>query len=634
MSTLNHEVWANPTTPLFLQSGANASNSAPLTLVSTPAPATRQTTITSTPTNGGGIYYAPIGSSDTQAYGYLRFANGGGWELLTNNASQLYGYSGNIGANVPITISSPQSSSSLQITSSSIGKPSTPASTITFAPTSISIGQGVVASDGTGLLVQNSSGTIVSVHTPTSTAFATITQTPSTTTYNFSVETLPSQGYTQSSNVEGFSITCDIPAFTNGGATYTNPSLSPVAVTNSGTPPSSGKALWFGTQASPTPYVGNGYIEFPPIYSTAGTLIQVQWKQVGTYTYGKLVKNDVVFADLLSLSGTTWSSTGAYSFTSSGDDRLYIQINNNAATPSVSTIYYNISDIAITQYTAGSVTNGVVGMSGSTIQMSNSSGARVEARTSDGAAALYSSTGTGSSIVAATDITLSSTTSITLNAGQTNANGLLNMNGNNISNIGTATATYLVGTSNVSTPALDNPTATLTIGSGSSSVTLNRASNVYTAALDSFGSYMNVGYGSPSNSVGVYNVNVLSGTPTILGGTGFNISNCKMLNLSPACPPAVLFYTANFGAYRQLSTTLLPAVNVRMTNVFPSDFVPDNWDSADYITIPAYCVFTLSGTTNFTQSNTNSIPQIYSLSGHSFSPTDASQRYTLQPMLV
>jgi len=634
MSTLNHEVWANPTTPLFLQSGANAVNSAPLTLVSTPAPATRQTTITCTPTGGGGIYYAPVGSSDSQAYGYLRFGNGGGWELLTNNVSQLFGYSGNIGANVPITISSPQSSSSVEITATTIGKPSTPASTITFAPTSINIGQGVVASDGTGLLVQNSSGTSVSVHTPTSTAFATITQTPSTTTYTFSTETLPSQGYTQSSNVEGFSITCDIPAFTNGGATYTNPSLSAVAVTNSGTPPSSGKGLYMVTTTGTPNYLGNGYIEFPPIYSTAGTLIQVQWKQAGTYTYGKLYKNDVVFADLLSLSGTTWSSTGAYSFTSSGDDRLYIEINNFAASLPTANIYFNISDIAITSYTPSTTTNGVVGMNGSTIQMSNASGARVEARSSDGAAALYSSTGTGSSIVAATDITLSSTTSITLNAGQTNANGLLNMNGNQISNIGTATATYLVGTGNVSTPALDNPTSTLTIGSGSSSVTLNRASNVYTAALDGFGAGLLVGYTSPSNSVGVYNVNVLSGSLTSGGGTGFNISNCKMLNLSPACPPAVLFYTGNFGAYRQLSTTLLPALNVRMTSVFPSDFVPDNFDSADYITIPAYCVFTLSGTINFTQSNTNSIPQIYSLSGHSFSPTDGSQRYSLQPILV
>ena len=634
MSTQNHEVFYNNSTPMFLQSGANAVNTAPLTLVSTPTPATRQTTITCTPTGGGGIYYAPIGSSDTQAYGYLRFGNGGGWELLTNNVSQLFGYSGNIGANVPITISSPQSSSSVEITATTIGKPSTPASTITFAPTSINIGQGVVASDGTGLLVQNSSGTSVSVHTPTSTAFATITQTPSTTTYTFSAETLPAQGYTQSSSVEGFSITCDIPAFTNGGATYTNPSLSAVAVTNTGTPPSSGKALYMGTTTGTPNYVGNGYIEFPPIYSTAGTLIQVQWKQAGTYTYGKLVKNDVVFADLLSLSGSSWSSSGAYSFTSSGDDRLYIQINNFAATPSVSTIYYNISDIAIISYTPSTVTNGVVGMNGSTIQMSNSSGSRVEARSSDGAAALYSSTGTGSSIVAASDITLSSTTSITLNAGQTNANGLLNMNANQISNIGTATATYLVGTSNVSTPALDNPTSTLTIGSGSSSVTLNRASNVYTAALDGFGSGLLVGYTSPSNSVGVYNVNVLSGSLTSGGGTGFNISNCKMLNLSPACPPAVLFYTGNFGAYRQLSTTLLPGIAVRMTSVFPSDYVPDNFTSADYITIPAYSVFTLSGTINFTQSNTNSIPQIYSLSGHSFSPTDGSQRYSLQPILV
>ena len=633
MSTLNHEVWANPTTPLFLQSGTNAVNSAPLTLVSTPAPATRQTTITCTPTSGGGIYYAPVGGSDSQAYGYLRFGNGGGWELLTNNISQLYGYSGNIGANVPITISSPQSSSSLQITSTTIGKPSTPASTITFAPTSVSIGQGVVASDGTGLLVQNSSGTSVSVHAPTSTAFATISQTPSTTTYTFSAETLPSQGYTQSSNVEGFSITCDIPAFTNGGATYTNPSLSAVAVTNSGTPPSSGKGLYMVTTTGTPNYLGNGYIEFPPIYSTAGTLIQVQWKQVGTYTYGKLVKNDVVFADLLSLSGSSWSSTGAYSFTSSGDDRLYIQINNFAASLPTTNIYYNISDIAITSYTPSTTTNGVVGMNGSTIQMSNASGSRVEARSSDGAAALYSSPATGSSVVAGSDITLSSTTSITLNAGQTNANGLLNMNGNQISNIGTATATYLVGTSNVSTPALDNPTAVLNIGVGSSGVNLYRGSNVYTTSLDGV-SGGNIFIGASSTSVNSSNVALISCVPASSGGG--TMTNMRTINNSPACAGAMVQYLVNFGGFHSVSMYVPPKPTARIYNnyIFGSSFTGNEFVSNQGITIPPYSVFTYSNTGGSQVVYSNATSTGYFQADSGFAPSSSSQVYTLTPILV
>jgi hypothetical protein len=663
MTTLNHEVWANPTTPLFLQSGASASNAAPLTLVSTPFPATRQTTITSTPTGGGGIYYAPIGSSDSQAYGYLRFANGGGWELLTNNVSQLFGYSGNIGANVPITISSPQSSSSLKITTTSIGVPNNPSTSVTFGNNQVFLGQHAVAQDGLGFSVTNTNDTKAGTLEPTTIAFSTSTLTPNTTTYTFSAETFPAQGFAPSSSVEGFSITCDIPAFTNGGATYTNPSLSAVAVTTSGTPPSSGKGLYMVTTTGTPNYLGNGYIEFPAITAPAGTTISVQWKQVGTYTYGKLYKNDVVLVDLLSLSGSSWTSSGSYTFTSSGDDRLYIQLNNFAAPLPTTNIYFNISDIAITQYSVSASTDALIGMNGSSVQMSNAaSGAYVEARSSDGAAALYSSTGTGSSVVAATNIVLKTATgnavtidTPTLNLGTISNINLSNggviaystspnqmfINGGsaqylNIINGGasmqmTGGAIYLSGSGglNMNSPVYMN-SAALNMNNNN----INGVGTIGASNVDGNGVALVVGLGSGANSVGVYNVNTLSGTLTSGGGTGFNISNCKMLNLSPACPPAVLFYTGNFGAYRQLSTTLLPALNARMTNVFPSDFVPDNWISFDYITIPAYSVFSLTGTTSFTQSNTNSIPQIYSLSGHSFSPTDGGQRYSLQPILV
>ena len=71
-----------------------------------------------------------------------------------------------------------------------------------------------------------------------------------------------------------------------------------------------------------------------------------------------------------------------------------------------------------------------------------------------------------------------------------------------------------------------------------------------------------------------------------------------------------------------------------MTAVFPSDFTPDNFISSDYIVVPAYSVFTLSGTVSFTQSNATSNPAIFSLSGHTFSPTDGAQRYSLTPILV
>ena len=190
MATLNHEVWANPTTPLFLQSGASANNTAPLSLGSTPLPSTQRTTITSTATNGG-IYYGSNSGTQTQAYGELSFSNAGGWALKTNNITQMAGTSGVDGGvittSAPIVVSDPKTNTALEITTASIGAtPNNPATTIVIGASSINIGQGVVASDGTGLIVQNSGGSQVAVVAPLTTIFANVTQTPSTTTYNFS----------------------------------------------------------------------------------------------------------------------------------------------------------------------------------------------------------------------------------------------------------------------------------------------------------------------------------------------------------------------------------------------------------------------------------------------------------------
>ena len=652
MATLNHEVWANPTTPLFLQAGASANNLAPLTLVS-PTPSTRQTTITSTATQGGGIYYAPIGSNENQAYGYLRFGNGGGWELLTNNVSQLYGYSGNIGANVPITITDPKTSTSLKLTTNSVGDAIDPASTIVFGSSQILLGQHAVAQDGLGLVVTNTANTKAATLAPTLLTYSTLTLTPATTTYTFSAETLPSQGFAPSSNVEGFLITCDIPAFTNGGATYTSPSLSPVAVTNAGTPPSSGKALYMVTTTGTPNYLGNGYIEFPAITAPAGTTISVQWKQVGTYTYGKLVKNDVVLADLLSLSGSSWTSSGSYTFTSSGDDRLYIQLNNFAAPLPTTNIYFNISDIAITQYSAGSSTDAVVGMNGSTIQMSNAvSGASVQARSSDGAAALYSSSGTGNSVVVGTNIVLktatgnavtmdtqninfsnggnmvftTSPTQMSINGGAntylnlTNGSGLVQITGNSL---------YFSGVSAnfQSCPVYFNSCA-LNMNNNN----INGVGSVYASNVDANGATLIIGQGSSANSVSLLNVGIISGTLVGSGGTGISISNAKTINNANACGTGILWYNANFGAYRLISMPILPATNIRMNVAYPSGLVPDNFNGSTNVTIPAYSYLQLTGAATFLQSNTTANPAVYACTN--FDPNNSGIRYTLAPILA
>ena len=640
MTTLNHEVWANPTTPLFLQSGASANNTAPLSLGSTPLPSTQRTTITSTATNGG-IYYGSNSGTQTQAYGELSFSNAGGWALKTNNITQLAGGSddgGYVASSVPIIVSDPKTSSALEITTNSIGAtPNNPATTIVIGASSINIGQGVVASDGTGLIVQNSAGTQVAVQAPTSTAFATLTQTPSTTTYNFSGAVLPpSTNYYITNTYSGFIMSSDQPPSYASGVTNTNPSASQVAVSASGTTPSSSVGLWVGT--APSILIKSMYIEFPPILSTAGTSISVSWKQAGLYTNGAIYKNDTLLANLSAYSSSTWITLPTYTFTSTGDDRVYIEINNTGAAPISGYYYYNISDIAITTSSPTTTTNGVVGMNGSAIRMTNgTSGSYVEANSISGGASLNSSVANGTSVVLSNNINLTAGSggAITLNSttNGVNVNGALDMGGNSVTNANTITGTYIVGTSNVSTPALDNPTAVLDIGVGSSSVNLRRGSNVNTLLLDGV-SGGNLYIGGNSSSVSASNVYAINCVP-VSSGAGV-MTNMATINNSPACAGAVIQFLNNIGGYHIGSLYIPPKPVVRIFNnyIFGNSWVGNEFINNQGITIPPYSVFTYSNTGGSQVVYSNATSTGYFQADTGFAPSSSTQVYTLTPILV
>ena len=624
MSTQNHEVFYNNSTPMWLSS-ASALLSPARVQDSTTAP-TEQTTILATSSNGG-IYYGLPSGTEAQAYGELSFSNAGGWDLKTNGASQLTGTSGKITTTDPVLVTSTKSSPTLLITNTTVGVPSTPASTITFTPSSVNIGQGVSAIDGTGLVVRNSAATQVSVQTPTSTAFATLTQTPSTTTYTFAGSSLPAapNSYVSTSTIDGFVMSSDNPPVGLFGYTNTNPSQSPTTVSTGGTPPSSSIGLFLATAKSIS--WGSEYLEFPDIISTPGTTVSISWKQAGLYTYGALYKNDVLFADLTSYSSTTWVSMPTYTFTSTGDDRIYIEINNKLATGANIYIYYNISDIAITTYTPSTTTNGVVGMNGSSVRMTNGTlGSYVEADSSGGAS-LVSSSANGTSVVLSNNITLNSTTN------GVNVNGALNMGGNNISNANTVTATYLVGTSNVSTPALDNPTAGLDIGVGSSYVNLYRGSNVNTTLLDGV-SGGNLYIGNNSSSVSASNVYAINCVPVSSGG-GL-MTNMRTINNTPACAGANIQFLRNFSGYHIGSLYVPPKPVARIYNnfIFGNSYTGSEFISNQGITVPPYSVFTYSNTggTQVVYSNATTTGQFFADSG--FAPSSSSQVYTLTPILV
>ena len=625
MSTQNHEVFYNNSTPMWLSS-ASALLSPARVQDSTTAP-TEQTTILTTSSNGG-IYYGLPSGTEAQAYGELSFSNAGGWDLKTNGASQLTGTSGKITTTDPVLVTSTKSSPTLLITNTTVGVPSTPASTITFTPSSVNIGQGVSAIDGTGLVVRNSAATQVSVQTPTSTAFATLTQTPSTTTYTFAGSSLPAapNSYVSTPTKDGFVMSSDNPPAGFYGYTNTNPSQSPTTVSTGGTPPSSSIGLFLATAKSI--FWGSEYLEFPDIISTPGTTVSISWKQAGRYTYGALYKNDVLFADLTSYSSTTWVSMPTYTFTSTGDDRIYIEINNKLATGANIYIYYNISDIAITTYTPSTTTNGVVGMNGSSVRMTNgTSGSYVEADSIAGGASLVSSIANGTSVVATNKIRLNSTTN------GVEVNGAVDMLANNISNANTVTATYLVGTSNVSTPALDNPTAVLDIGVGSSSVNLYRGSNVNTLLLDGVAGG-NLYIGNNSSSVSASNVYAINCVPAS-AGAGL-MTNMRTINNSPACAGANIQFLRNFSGYHIGSLYVPPKPVARIYNnfIFGNSYTGSEFISNQGITVPPYSVFTYSNTggTQVVYSNATTTGQFFADSG--FLPSSSTQVYTLTPILV
>lgn len=639
MSTLNHEVWANPTTPLFLQSGTNVTNIAPLVLDSPDL--AQATTITATTTNGG-IFYAPAASGESQAYGSLSFSNAGGWALKTNGFPQLTGQVGGQGGlittGVPLYIASPSTSGVLQLTQNSIGDPFVPASRITFEPTSINLGKQVIAQDGDGLIVQTTDGVTASITQPTQQKFVTNTYTYATTTYDFIATILPSppNAYTTTNNVDGFVMSSSAPPIYASGVTLINPLYSPVAVSPTGTTPSSTKAIWLGT--APNITAKTMYVEFPTINAPVGTPIGVQWKQAGVYSYGAVYKNDIPLADITSSSSSTWVTSASYNFTSTGDDRVYIEI-STASLPDISGYYYfNISDIAISSGTPVQTTYGSMGLNGSTIRMTNtSSGSYVEADSSAGGASLNSSPANGTSVVVTNKVRLNSATN------GVEVNGSMNMLSNAISNcpsvfftgsnsiVGSFANTLSLTASNISN------VGNLNISSGNIVMSNNNildANLITTDVLDApnASSYIVIGNSSLGASV--------SNAIGIRGATGgATLSNIKYLNNDAACATGIFHYLVSFDGTKAVSAPLPPkqTISGRNNNTFGSNYAGDSFVSSVGFTLPAYSIFTysnISSGTPYVFSNTNTIPYYYPDTGSGFSPSASTQVYSLVPIIV
>ena len=632
MTTENHEVWANSTTPLFLQAGAAANNLSPFSIGSTPTPSTARTTLYASPTNGG-IYYGASGGTQAQAYAELQFSNSGSWAFKTNGFSQISGNAGGQGGlittAVPIYIVSSSCNAVLQITNSSIGDPISSAGVITFEPTSINIGQQVIAQDGQGLFVQNSNASLQTLTSPSNISFISNSFTPSTSTYNFSAVVLPPlpSAYTLTDTpAGGFVLSSSVPPIWTGGVTSTIVGNSPVAVANTGTTPASGKAIWVAS--APFALAKTMYIEFPTINAPVGTSISVSWKQVGVYSFGQVVKNDLPLANITSSSSTTWITSSTYTFTSTGEDDIYIEISTENLPIITGNYYFNISDIAISENIPVVTTRALMGMNGSAIRLSNSaSGTYVEADnsgTGSGGVTL-SSAANGASIVLGSNIALATALAggtITLNSSNTisqTASNTITTTATNISNVGSVTN---VGNLNMSSGNIVMNNNNLTGASNISVTTINAPTS---------GSNLFVG----AASLGVYfsNTGLISG----MAGGG-NFSNIRTFNNDAACATGTFHYLVSFDGTKAVSAPLPPKQTIvgRNNVTFGSNYTGDSFVSSVGFTLPANSVFSYSNLgsgTTYTQSNSNGVPTYYADGGAGFSPSSSSQQYSLIPIV-
>lgn len=655
MSTLNHEIWANTTTPIFLQAGASASNSAPLVLNSTPAPATRKTVITSTATNGG-IYYSDINATEGQAYGELSFSNAGGWDLKTNGVTQLYGTSNAAFARAPFLVDDPQTSDVLLLTTTSIGRNANDASTIIFTPTSIQFGEDASIEDGVGLSINNIGNTKVTTLNPTQVLFSSISTSPTTSTETFAGATLPPapNGFTTSSaGYGGFTITSDNPTFNNGGLTLTFPSGSPKGLTVTGAPPASGKGIWSSAGTITTPGQSGiyaTYINFPPINAIPGSTVIVSWRQTGVYTDGSLYKNDLVYTSLTPYTNLAPQLGGQYdwvgvsiSFTSSGDDRLSIRIGNGVRlyVPTDYNSVYNISDISITQYAISVALDASVSMNGSAIRLSNAvSGTYVEADNSGGGSGgvTLSSEANGATLSVNSNIGLTTSSVgsvITLIAPNINIVGATNMSNNTISNVGGLTMSNSA-VFNLNSGSVSNA-GNINMGSGNivmNNNSLTGASNITTANLDAVSGASNLLIGYNSTATFFIKLGLMEGIAS--GGT---ITNMKLINNDAACATGIFHYLVSFDGTKAVSAPLPPKQTIlgRNNNVFGSNYSGDSFVSSVGFTLPANSVFAYSNLgsgVTYTQSNANNVPTYYADGGPGFSPSSSAQQYSLIPIVV
>lgn len=644
MSTLNHEVWANSTTPLFLRVGQP--NASPSVVINSTSNASMTTSATTT---SGNIWYGVASNTEAQAYGELSFSNAGGWALKTNNVTQLAGTSGAVTARDPITITSEQNNNTLLITNNSVGRSDTTslANEITFLDDGINIGNQVIIQSGQGLEVQSSNGVNVTRYADDGLEIIVNTTGTSTTTQTFSSASIPAPpGFTTQFEYQGIVFSSDSPTGDpQGGLTLLFPSSgSSKALTTNGTFPASGKGAW--TQS--TAYTS--YIEFPTIASTPGTPVSVAWKQAGIYNYGVLYKNDVPLIYLTSLTNApgdlhwitidTATTSPALTFTSTGEDRLYILVQNQVSALYPYNTPLNIGDISITTTSTTPVTKGFLGYITPSFEMVNATSGSLISIKDSGEVIMTDPTqgskvqilsgninlsngNTTANIVVGSNISVNSPTGNISNV----ASNLVQLNAPNIT-LSNSTAQFQITPGNIFLTATTGATINTTLFMSDNNI--DGVTDLTTERINAVGTTL--GIGAVTCNVNLYNVASLTGTPA-----GLSLSNVSNVNASPACPNATLMYTANFTGFKGLGLCIPPAItttSIANNIVFGNGFTGDSFVSAQGFTIPANCTLTYSNLgSGITTTLNNPNPNPSYIANTGFSPSSTTQFYSLKPNL-
>jgi hypothetical protein len=498
------------------------------------------------------------------------------------------------------------------------------------------IGQTVEVLPGV-LAVYNGTSNTETNLTPTALTIGTYANTTSNLLQDFSGQSLTGPSYTAQRPVfGGITWTTSGGGVADAGITKVNPALSSKGVTTNGVyPGANAQAAYFGNYlvSAPQP-VGtyNGLI-LPTLVAQPGELITLSYSYAGGQS-GAVIVNGIQIQAIPA--SAVWVNAST-SFYATGNDEVEFQTqvipytgNNSQFNLTNINFNYTVASVSVPQVSVNSPSRNFANYGILNLQSLSTDGTTLGSyiQVGDGFNGILNASPQGSVLQINSNINLDSYGSVNITAETGTINLLANLNvyGNTISN-----ASTIIATTAVSTPALDNPTSTLTIGSSSSSVTLTRASNVYTAALDgAFSGALTIG---AATTVYQSNVVALAG---VSGGAVF--SNIRIMNNNAACPPASLTYSANLSGLKPFSIPILPKANIvtpRNSTIFGSVYTGDSYVASIGFTVPAYTVFSYSnigsGTTT-TYSNAGTGPLFYADTG--FSPSSSSQVYALYPIIA